>query len=794
MLEDRNVLSGLIGFDQLQIDPSTIDPGHIIVAFRNDSAIENLRAASSAIAPTASADSLGAGMFRIEVAQGVTVDQALAFYRIQSDVLSATPDYMVHVNIIPNDPSYGQLYGMNKIGAPSAWDTTTGSGNMVIAVIDTGVDYTHPDLAANMWKNPGEIVGNGIDDDSNGFIDDIYGYDFANNDNNPIDDHGHGTHVAGTIGAVGNNAVGVAGVNWNVKIMALKFLTATGSGSLSNAIKCLNYAVANGAKISNNSWGGGGYDGAMFAALQNAQSNGHIFVAAAGNNGTNNDTTAFYPANYNLDNVVSVAATDANDNRASFSNYGATTVDLGAPGVSIYSTYKNGGYASLSGTSMASPHVAGALALVWDKYPGLTYRQAINHLLGNVTTVTSMQTTTISGGRLNVANAINNAPVPDAGGPRVISSVFSGGSGINKVRFTFSEAIKDGTFSNADIFSFTRDGNAIGGVSYSVTKINEKVYDLSFTTQTLAGAYALTIGPEINDASYNAMNQNGNGLNGELPGDRYTATHTIQQTTAYTFDSADVPKAIPDLATINSVLTINQHLTIADLNVRLKITHTYDRDLRITLISPTGTQIVLSNRRGGSGDNYGNATTYTTFDSQAALAISQGAAPFAGSFRPEQTLDTLNGRDAFGTWTLRVQDMQGADVGTLTAWSLIISAPSGMALASQGSGDLIPDSGLPAPGGNFGGAKGASMTWVAESAAPAYANTLVVGPASGREDRAAFGSTFERQPSRNHEPVRLDFTPDATTIELLSSEDDGESVDDELTTVTDEFVDFVAGE
>src|SRR5262249_25048039 len=263
-------------------------------------------------------------------------------------------DYIVSAQVIPNDPSFSSQWGLNNTGqtgggadadidAPEARDVATRRGNNLVAIIDTGMDLTHPDLRHNLSNKPGEIAGDGIDNDHNGFIDDVHGWNFVSNNNNPNDDNGHGSHVAGIIGAEGNNGIGVTGVNWHVKIMPVKFLDANGSGSLSNAVLALNYAVNNGAKISNNRWGGGGYSQPMFDPTNTPRAPGHIFVAAAGNASSNNDTTANYPSNYNLDNVVAVASTTSTDGLSSFSNYGANTVELGAPGSSIYSTYKNGG-------------------------------------------------------------------------------------------------------------------------------------------------------------------------------------------------------------------------------------------------------------------------------------------------------------------------------------------------------------------------------------------------------------------------------------------------------------------
>jgi subtilisin family serine protease len=237
------------------------------------------------------------------------------------------PNYIYRASGTPNDPRFSELWGMHNTGqtggandadidAPEAWDTQTGSESTLIAIIDTGVDYNHPDLAANIWANPGEIPNNGADDDNNGYIDDIRGWNFVSNNNNPMDDNLHGTHVAGTIGAIGNNGVGVAGVNWRVKIMPLKFLGSDGSGTLANAISAILYAANNQARVMNNSWGGGGFSQALLDAIGYADGKGALFVAAAGNDGTDNDQSPNYPSNYDAPNVIAVAAIDHNGNLA----------------------------------------------------------------------------------------------------------------------------------------------------------------------------------------------------------------------------------------------------------------------------------------------------------------------------------------------------------------------------------------------------------------------------------------------------------------------------------------------
>jgi PKD repeat protein len=357
---------------------------------------------------------------------GISVAEAIRQFRDDPRIEYIEPNYLWYaIETIPNDTDFAMLWGLHNTGqtggtadadidAPEAWSLRNDCSDVVIAVIDTGVDYTHPDLKDNMWTNPGEIPGNGIDDDGNGYVDDVHGWDWVNKDADPKDDHYHGTHCAGTIAGRGNNAGGVAGVCWRAKIMALKFLSASGSGSTDNAVKAVEYAtlmkIDHGVnlRLTSNSWGGGGFSQALYDAIEAAGEAGILFVAAAGNNGKDTDASAHYPSSYDLDNIVSVAATDHKDAKASFSNWGKTTVDLGAPGVKIYSTALNGGYRQADGTSMACPHVAGAAALVWARFPQLTAEQVKARLLESVDPVDSMKDRTVSGGRLNLFKAIDS--------------------------------------------------------------------------------------------------------------------------------------------------------------------------------------------------------------------------------------------------------------------------------------------------------------------------------------------------------------------------------------------------
>jgi thermitase len=424
---------------------------------------ENLRKPGSRVAPDIQV---------VEVSPGDEETKSKEYKR-DKKVEYAEPNFIYQPSVTTaNDPDFAKLYGLDNTGqtvnnvsgtldadidAPEAWDATTGLPGTVVAVIDTGVDVSHPDLKNNIWTNPGETAGDGIDNDSNGYVDDVNGWDFFRNENtvfDAADGDAHGTHVAGTIAAEGNNRdaqnnyVGVVGVNWKAQIMPLKFLGPNG-GSTANAIKALDYAVKEGAKISNNSWGGGSFSQALKDALINADSAGHLFVTAAGNGGAdqvgdNNDSYPSYPASYDNQNVVSVAATDSKDALASFSNYGATSVDLAAPGIYTYSTLPGNTYGYKSGTSMATPHVTGVAALIKSKYSTLDDAGIKAKLLQSVDKVSSLSSKVASGGRLNAARPLEIEP-PDVTPPTVTTtSPASGASGVARntsVTVTFSEAV-----------------------------------------------------------------------------------------------------------------------------------------------------------------------------------------------------------------------------------------------------------------------------------------------------------------------------------------------------------------
>lgn len=327
-----------------------------------------------------------------------------------------------------NDPHLESLWGLSKISAREAWSQGFGSSSVVTAVIDTGVDLDHPDLRENLVVNPSEIPGNGIDDDNNGYIDDVRGWDFSADDPDPKDGNGHGSHVAGTIAARGDNLTGVAGVAWGSSVLPVQFLSAGGSGYTSDAISAVSYARLRGARLINASWGGGGFSTLLRNAIQQfCDSNDGIFVAAAGNSGLNTDLSPQYPAAYPLDGIISVAATTTGDTLSYFSNYGKTSVDVGAPGSGIFSTYRDGRYAYLSGTSMAAPHVAGTLALAASKNTRLAGAEIQQVMLSWSDQPTDLNGKVRSDGRINALNSLRRIPQAWISSAPASGSVIPGG-------------------------------------------------------------------------------------------------------------------------------------------------------------------------------------------------------------------------------------------------------------------------------------------------------------------------------------------------------------------------------
>ncbi len=381
------------------------------------------------------------------------IQQAYEELKSDPNVESISPDWILKADLVPNDLDE-QLWGLKNTGqqaqkwgeyvenvgydkffeagtsgtdisAIEAWDIKTDSSNVIVAVIDTGIDYNHEDLSNNMWVNAGEIAGNGIDDDSNGYIDDVYGYNFAYDNSDPMDDFGHGTHCAGIIAAEGDNGIGITGVSWNANLMALKVLDGYGNGYLSDIAKAIIYATNMGAKVSNNSYGSFFNEQELFGravasplkdAFRAANEAGMVAVIAAGNSKTNLDDiystseelSAAFPANINLPNIISVVATDADDALAPFSNYGFADADIAAPGVGIYSTMPDNSYDLMSGTSMATPYVAGATALLLSQHPELKPYEVRAIIMETGDSVPNLQDITVSGKRLNLYGALTH--------------------------------------------------------------------------------------------------------------------------------------------------------------------------------------------------------------------------------------------------------------------------------------------------------------------------------------------------------------------------------------------------
>lgn len=436
-------------------------PGEIIVKFKSGvnakQFFQNKSITSLGLTPKREIKLSYQKLNVISVGDEKSLTHALEALKNNADIEYAEPNYIYSIAVMPkeyaavtkrletspfadlsaatpDDTSFGKLWGLSNTGsnepqgkvgvegadvnALKAWDITKGSRSVKIAVIDTGVDYNHPDLKGNVWINELELKGKaGVDDDGNGYIDDVHGYDFANNDNDPMDGHGHGTHCSGTIGAVHNNKLGVAGVMADVTIVPIKFLGDDGSGSLEAAIKSIDYATTLNVDLMSNSWGGGGRSEALFEAIKRASDQGIIFTAAAGNSSANNDATPSFPANYEAPNVVSVAALTAQNDMAYFSSYGRNSVHIAAPGHNILSTVAGGKYEIMSGTSMATPHVSGVLGLLLAKEGRLSHDVMKERLTYTGVPVSALRGKTQTASRIDAYNLLTDTR-PARSGPR----------------------------------------------------------------------------------------------------------------------------------------------------------------------------------------------------------------------------------------------------------------------------------------------------------------------------------------------------------------------------------------
>ena len=407
-----------------------------------------VRAALSATVKTRFAD-IGAEVWDVG---GVAVTDAVE--RLQRDprVEFVEPNYVLHADqLFPNDPRFAEQWGLHNTGqpagkadadidAPEAWAGGTG-GAVLIGVIDSGIDLHHPDLKNNIFTNPGEVPSNGVDDDGNGYADDVHGWDFVNDDNDPDDDNGHGTHVGGIIAASGGNAVGVTGVCWSARMLPLKFLDETGSGATSDAILAIQYAVRMGVKVANASWGSFFYSNALRAAIHEAGQHGLLLIAASGNDAVDNEIHPHYPSDYDLDNIISVTSTDRNDALSFFADYGARSVDLGAPGYDVLSTFPGDRYVRLTGTSMSCAFVSGAACLLWSRAPLMTAGEVKASILASVDRLPSLAGRTVTGGRLNLMRMVSSL---DAVAPAAVSNLAVEATASNAARLAWNATGDDG--------------------------------------------------------------------------------------------------------------------------------------------------------------------------------------------------------------------------------------------------------------------------------------------------------------------------------------------------------------
>lgn len=407
----------------------------------------------------------------LQLPPGASAPAVVAKYQRSPLVAVAELDGLMQAAAIPNDPSFFLLWGLHNTGqsgytpdadidAPEAWDIRKTATNVLIAVVDSGVRYNHEDLNTNLWRNPGEIQGNMIDDDNNGYVDDYYGLDAITGAGDPFDPFGHGSHLTGTIGARGNNGVGVAGVAWEARIMTCRFLASSG-GTFSDLLECLDYALTNGARIINASFVATNHSESVSNAFRTLQQSNVIVVAASGNSRTNIDVMPFYPVAYPFTNIVAVLATDFHNELYNLSNVGATNVDLGAPGVSIYSSWHvaNNGYVNMAGTSMAGAFVSGAVALLWEQFPNDPYWKIIDRVLAGTDPLPALAGKCVTGGRLNLRNSLAPRPVLNiARGPMPADLQISLRQGAPSQQYALECSADFSGWTSISTNSTTRDG------------------------------------------------------------------------------------------------------------------------------------------------------------------------------------------------------------------------------------------------------------------------------------------------------------------------------------------------
>lgn len=587
---------------------------------------------------------------KIVLEPSLTVEQAVATLRADPSVLYAEPNYLVRSQATPNDPEFPTQWGLHNTGqhggqgdadidAPEAWDLATGSRTIVVGVLDTGVDYRHRDLAANIWVNPAERAGNGIDDDGNGVIDDVHGYNAWLDNGDPDDPEGHGTHCAGIIGAAGNDSRGVTGVNWNVKLMPLAFLSPLGSGTVADAIEAIGYAVdqkRRGVNLSvlSSSWGGDAYSQALHDAIAAAGSEDILFVTAAGNGWRNTDEQPFYPASYALPNLISVAATDNRDQLLYFSNYGVRSVHLAAPGDAIMTTAPDNGYLMLSGTSMAAAFVAGAAALVRSARPQDDLGAVRDALIANIDPVAALDDKLVSGGRLNLRRALGGVV------PGFRMRAFPTARAVNPDSSTTFELELDafGRFQDHVDIAVTSNPPLRGAL---VVTPDPVPVDGATTAQLTAtpdadaspGIYQLTITASAGTQTVTRQVS----LRVRLPG-----------TEERSYPSLDTPIEVPDgpIEGIESVIEVSEPGLVQEVYVDLDVTAQFGEDVHATLTSPDGTEVTVVERWTTSPGGF-----HQTFVFPTNFHLEQGA----GKWQLHVDDDLAYGPVTLDGWTLRFE-------------------------------------------------------------------------------------------------------------------------------------------
>lgn len=673
------------------------------------------------------------------------------------DVAFVEPNYIVRKNLVPNDTSFGQLWGLNNTGqsingvtgvadadidAVEAWNVTTGSRSIVVGVVDTGIDYNHPDLAANVWSAPSAFsvtIRGVVINCAAG----THGFNAILRNCAPLDDEDHGSHVAGTIGGVGNNARGVAGVNWVTSMMGLKFLDNTGSGSTANAIDAIDFAIqakaifgsAANVRVLNNSWGGGGFSTALFNEITLANSNDILFVAAAGNSGSNNDASPHYPSNYNVPNIMSVAATTNRDLKAGFSSYGATTVHLGAPGQSILSTIRGSQYAYFNGTSMATPHVAGAAALILSVC-NLNTAALKSLILTNTDPISALAGITTTGGRLNVNRALSSC----TGTPDFTLSATPGTQTISpggNTSFTISSAPVGGFNGNVGLTVTGLPNGATGTFTVDPIVGGSGSSTLSITTTggVATGSYPLTItgtsGALTRTTAATLVISSGTsgftvsatpGSNSTNPGGRVTYNVTVSATGGFagtvTLSALGVPNASeasfsPRTVTGSgaSVLTIvtSNSTTPGTYNISVRGTSgTTTQSTMVTLVvNGTNPDFTIGATPPALSIVAGSPGTFTTtvgavngFTGSVTLSVSGLPAGATGSFTPSSIVTSGSSSLAIttsasvtpGSYTLTITGTSGSLVHSTTV-SLTVTAPGGnpdFALSANPTSITVP--------------------------------------------------------------------------------------------------------